>query len=189
MEFTLYYHGELHSNGGARHKHDLRKAFHGQLKELWQQHPLTLMQEYLQPSRDLANLLNPHWASLLVEKGAFQFAPLVSEQLHLVAELELFLLQPSEPGKILSQAADIDNRLKTLFDALQMPDSNQMPEEPPSEGESPFFCVLENDRLITKVSIRTGRLLEPTDHSSEVRLFLNVNIHRTQFTHLNQHIG
>ena len=40
MEFTLYYCGDLKANRGAKDKHRLRRHFHKQLKELWDQPPL-----------------------------------------------------------------------------------------------------------------------------------------------------
>jgi hypothetical protein len=56
---------------------------------------------------------------------------------------------------------DIDNRLKTLFDALQIPDANQdYQSNPPAADERPLFCLLENDRLISKVTVETDTLLE-----------------------------
>ncbi len=41
MNFTLYYRGQLKSNGGPKEKHLLRKSFHPQLKTLWSQEPLS----------------------------------------------------------------------------------------------------------------------------------------------------
>lgn len=192
MEFTLYYHGELRSNGTAKHKHEIRKHFHEQLKVLWQQKPLNRFTHYLQaePPEVMKADGQGGWTSLIRKRGPFEFAPLVSEQLKLVAGLDVYLLQPSEPGMIVTQSADIDNRLKTLFDALQMPDENQTPEdEVPGMEETPFYCVLENDRLITKVSIETGRLLEPVEKLSEVRLFIKVTVRPTEFTFTNADIG
>ncbi len=171
MEFTLYYHGELLSNGSPKHKHAIRKVFHRQLRVLWQQRPLSQYADYLSEKGEI---------SLLAPQGNYQFASLVCEKLHLVAELEIFLLQPSEPGKIITQGADIDNRLKTLFDAPQKPDNNQTPDDSPQEDEQPFLCALENDRLITAVNIRTGRLLESVEKSNEVRLFITVQLKTAQ---------
>ena len=161
------------------------------MKVLWDKKPLNRFTRFLQaePPEVLKIDEKDNWMSLIRPRGAFKFAPLVSEQLHLVAGLDVFILQPSEQGKILTQSADIDNRLKTLFDALQMPDENQTPEGDPDFDEDPFFCVLENDRLITKVSIETGTLLEPTDKASEVRLFIKVIVKPTQFTFANADIG
>jgi hypothetical protein len=49
-----------------------------------------------------------------------------------------------------SSHGDIDNRLKTLFDCLTLPDPNQGYEaETPAQDELPYFyCLLEDDRLI-----------------------------------------
>ncbi|MDX2469004.1 MAG: hypothetical protein QNL04_00340 [SAR324 cluster bacterium] len=176
MEFILHYHGELFSNGTPKHKHFIRKKFHEQLKILWGEPPLSQYRDFLQKENPAKR---DDWQSIIFSQGEHDFAPLICEKLGLVADLDLFILQPAEPGKILNQAADIDNRLKTLFDALQKPDDNQTPEGAPDAGEAPFFCVMEDDRLITQINIRTGRLLEPTDRVSEVRLFLRVNIKST----------
>ena len=35
----------------------------------------------------------------------------------------------------------------------------------PSPGEDPFYCLLEDDRLITSVTVTTDRLLVPQDSS------------------------
>ena len=176
MEFILHYHGDLFSNGTPKHKHFIRKKFHEQLKILWEEPPLAQYKDFLQKENPTER---EDWQSIIFAQAEHDFAPLICEKLGLVADLDLFILQPAEPGKILNQAADIDNRLKTLFDALQKPDDNQTPEGPPDDGETPFFCVMENDRLITQINIRTGRLLEPTERLSEVRLFLRVTIKST----------
>src|ERR1700681_1441943 len=45
------------------------------------------------------------------------------------------------------------------------------------DGETPFYCLLEADRLITRVSVETDRLLEAVlqvSPSSEVALFIRV---------------
>jgi hypothetical protein len=64
----------------------------------------------------------------------------------------------------LIQSADIDARLKMLFDALKVPnDAGQLGGyQQPEQDEDPFCCLLEDDQLITHVSVKTGVLLEPT---------------------------
>lgn len=161
MEFVLHYRGELKSNGGAQDKHRIRKTFHPQLKMLWDQPPLKYFRELLDPSEN---------GTIIRELGDFRFAPLFALHLNFLAELEITLLRPELPGGILQSGGDIDNRLKTLFDALAMPSQlNAMPGSiQPSDGETPFFCVLEDDKLITKVSVQTHWLLEPVGSLSEV---------------------
>ncbi len=62
-----------------------------------------------------------------------------------------------------------------------------MPKEPtelpkkdiPGVDENPFFCLLEDDNLITKISVSTNRLLLPINSSIDVQLFIDVNIKPT----------
>lgn len=87
------------------------------------------------------------------------------------------------PGSIVSSGGDIDNRLKTLLDALKMPkEPNEIPrDDTPETDENPFYCLLEDDGLITKLSIDTAQLLE----KSEDRTFVNALVHvRTKVTRL-----
>jgi hypothetical protein len=62
---------------------------------------------------------------------------------------------------------DVDNRLTTIFDALRMPKGpqelgagTQQGKVSPASNENPFFVLLEDDRLITHVSVTTDMLLE-----------------------------
>ena len=71
---------------------------------------------------------------------------------------------------------------KTLFDALRMPKNlGETGKVAPQADESPFFCLLEDDRLITEVRVTTDRLLllpnkpnvEPNDCFAIIRVKLN----------------
>jgi hypothetical protein len=170
MEFTLVYQGILKTNGNAKQKQKIRRTFHSQLKRLWQYPPLDTMQDMLQENPPKKN------SSILKSIGQFQYAPLINNKLGNVAELEIIFLRPSPPGSVIIQGGDIDNRLKTLFDALRMP---QVPAEIPAgdlpdENEKPFFCLLEDDVLITRVSVETDRLLESEEPPSHVHLVIRV---------------
>lgn len=170
MKFTLTYQGPLKAKSGgeksrATHEHEIRKKIHGQLKELWKvQYPLPgissgLASHIAGPGRSARLLIE----KLCHEKGPFRFVPLVSESMGLVCGLDIQFLRRSPPGEIVKHGGDLDNRLKTLFDALRVPDtlgSYQKPED----SESPFFfCLLEDDALITEVNVSTDMLLEPAE--------------------------
>ncbi len=100
----------------------------------------------------------------------FQLTPLAAEKTSLVAELDIVLLRPEAPGCTVTRAGDIDNRLKTLLDAIKVPSEATAlpPAARPEEDETPFFCLLEDDNLITRLDVRTERLLEPGLEPSEV---------------------
>jgi len=169
MEFTLHYRGALKSQARPPEKHEIRRHFHKQLKILWNQRPLKGRENALL-NRDGGEI------SLIRQVRNFTFASIVSDCIHLVAELDITLLRPERPGSIIGQGGDIDNRLKTLFDALKVPsDHSDLPANvSPESGEDPFFCLLEDDRLITRVSVSTAQFLEETSDPTEVVLLIRV---------------
>lgn len=87
---------------------------------------------------------------------------LVSEGNDLLAELDITILRPAIPGALINHGGDLDNRLKTLLDALRIPDSGELSSDwTPHEDEVPFHCLLSDDKLVTSIAIRSDRLLEP----------------------------
>jgi len=74
-------------------------------------------------------------------------ALVVLAQLCLLAELDILMLRPEAPGAIIS-SGDIDNSLKTLFDALRVPNNEQEVggSARQSSWASPTFTLLEDDR-------------------------------------------
>lgn len=175
MRFTLTYTGDLRANARPQQKHDIRKVFHKQMRTLWSQEPLLANKSWHDRSnpRTKVNLNRP--------LGAFRFVPLVSKDLYLVCELSIFMLRPEPPGSLITQGGDIDNRLKTLFDALRMPhNESELPKgSAPEADQDPFFCLLEDDNLITAVSVKTDRLLVPTENMNEVHLDIQVETRAT----------
>ena len=177
MEFRLTYEGVLKASGnnqGGRgtHKHAIRKIFHKQLKRLWGIHPY-LSQGYPIEFRYDPNvapyLADVHhtpiadWLADQYNINGYRFVPLVREKLSLICSLNVLFLRPDRPGAML-KSGDIDGRLKTLLDALQMPvkKENLGGYLAPDEDENPFYCLLENDGLITHLSVETDVLLQPT---------------------------
>lgn len=129
--------------------------------------------------------------TVIRELGGFRFANLVCEQLRLIAELDIILLKPEPPGHVITHAGDIDNRLKTLFDALRMPKgANEIPAgDKPREEEAPFFCLLEDDNLITRVAVTTDRLLASGRDSAHVSMVIHVTTKITEMLLGNTGLG
>lgn len=194
MEFTLVYQGPLKANGGIEDKQCIRREFHKQLVELWKQEPLS---SRTQDSPVLLNnvvtdgMLSTNLTSLMQSVNNFQFIPLVSSKLNLIADLDITFLRPEPPGCIITQGGDIDNRLKTLFDAFRIPKvSQEIPNgDIPGPNENPFYCLLEDDNLITKVAVRTDRLLKPCNDSSFVELLIIVRTKITRMSWDNMDLG
>src|SRR5207248_1320521 len=121
----------------------------------------------------------------------YRFVPLVTEDMFLSCGLEILFLR--QDGPIL-QAGDIDGRLKTLFDALTMPRHAEQLKgfEIPGDGEDPFYCLLEDDSLISNVRVETDVLLEPTGETTDKhdsRLIITVRLKPNAVMMRNLHFG
>lgn len=180
MRFVLHYRGPLKSNGNPMHKHEIREAFHEQLKRLWTQPPLSehpKLLEYHRRREGDYSLPRPF--------GSFVFVPLIAGEMNVVVELSVVLLRPEAPGQLITQGGDIDNRVKTLFDVLAMPrHSNAIPANAtPTADQKPFFfCLLEDDNLVTSVSVKTEQLLESCLDASMVDVIIEVKTKVTRVT-------
>ena len=185
MRFTLYYKGPLRSNRGPTEKQQIRRALHPQLRCLWLQPPLDAFRDWLSPVPKHAEV------SLIETVGSFQFAPLISERIHMIAELDIEMLRPGPPGDLISHAGDLDNRIKTLLDALRVPrEATSLPKnDAPQAGESPFYCLLSDDRLVTHLSVRTDRLLDDFAKPDEVVLLMHITTRALTLTYANVGLG
>ena len=173
MNFRLYYRGKLKANSGPKEKQGLREVFHCQLKDLWGQAPLSdLAKNFLDPKYEL---------SAIKEIKDWKFSSIVNSNNHLVAKLDITFLCPEEPGKLVRQGGDIDNRLKTLLDALSLPQENQIANKLQIEEQTPLHCLLEDDKLIVGLSVSVDRLLDCQD-KSEVVLIIHVDISPIKLT-------
>jgi hypothetical protein len=178
MQFRLLYSGALYAHQGEdrlaqrrKHVHDIRRQFHKQLKKLWNDHPVLANKAFAkspvigaQPIRDF-------------QVSGFLFRPLANETNGLICGLDILLLRDGKPGKALT---DIDNRLKTIFDALRMgKEASELDGMEPKGDESPFYVVLQDDRLITHLSVTADTLLDPVPGvapENAVRVVINVSI-------------
>lgn len=196
MEFRLTYQGLLLStqrdplthqrDANADHKHEIRRVFHRQLKRLWEVTPFLRTGQRSGPGLILDETgpdVNAYYdvasiASRSPRYSNFRFVPLVRAELALICGIDVLFLRPHPPGEVI-QSGDIDNRLKTLFDALRLPAGNERYENRAADGdELPyFFCLLDDDRLITKFSVETDQLLETEGSNlNEVMLVITVRL-------------
>jgi hypothetical protein len=197
MDFCLRYKGPLPANSGPREKHTIRRAFHPQLRALWNEHPLlagsstipliglresTSAGDEADPQNPFVRATRTEWIASKHRRGAFYFTPLVTKELELICGLDIQFFRREAPGGLIQRGGDIDNRIKTLFDALRVPDEGQIDRIGPADDEVPFYCLLQDDVLVTAFSVRTERLLEPPvvgEKPTDVALTINVRIATT----------
>lgn len=184
MQFRLIYSGCLYGTGNdtkvrqrALHVHDIRRNFHKQLDKLWRDHPV-LANSQFNKSGVIGE--SPIYS---FDREGYNFIPLVNDRNGLICALDILMLRDGRPGGTLT---DVDNRLKTIFDALRMPKDAQelgagsdRGKQNPASDENPFYVVLEDDKYITHLSVTTDTLLDPVlavPAENAVRLIINVTI-------------
>ena len=201
IEFWLTYDGLLSSTRGKaaknqidskwEHKHHVRQCFHDQLKNLWEQHPV--LKRWLHGHPVWTEVFKSDSGGSLVDQRArqypfngFNFVPLVIDGWAMVCSLEIVYLRQGAAGNLFENH-DIDNRIKTLIDALKMPSVGELGEiysdgssVQPTRDQKPFFALLENDSLVTKLTVDADTLLAPTgkvpesQNSADSRVFIKV---------------
>jgi hypothetical protein len=191
MEFRLLYAGELLSSGNhpkPENKHKIRKALHPQLRNLWltkgnlrqyaafvgNETPPHGGTEEEKFERGIVSI-GKHW-----ERGGFHFVPIVTDKFALRCSVDILLLRPHEKQIIQPDTSDLDGKVKTIFDALQIPESAGSL-SPVEEGENPFFVLLSNDNLISQVRVTADQLLalpgqqQPKASDSYVLVHIKIN--------------
>jgi hypothetical protein len=201
MRFHLVYQGPLPSSGNSSKKPGsvvaIRKALSPQIEYLWKTH--NALQTLLKTGakritgtsfgvsgppptpRQMAERFPDHFEDCCrnIDMGGKWYMPLVRQSLNLACELDILFLRQQDPGVLVSQGGDIDNRIKVLLDALRMPERDEHDRDPP-EGAG-LFTLMQSDTLITRLNVDTDRLLTPqTDKPHEVNLVIAVKVNVLQ---------
>jgi hypothetical protein len=164
VDFTLTYDGPLPAKASPTKKHEIRRQLHPQLLDL-RSDPVVKNVDKVPP----------------VKVGDYTFTSIVHPFFSFRTKLDILMLKPETSGKIIT-GGDIDNRLKTLFDALTRPRHAQdIPRNwVPGPNEQPLHCLLDDDALISSVTVRTDRLLAPAT-PTHVKLIIGVSVRTTRF--------
>jgi hypothetical protein len=203
MKFTLTYDGELPSTGNSSRKvekkWEVKKHFDPQLRELWAVHPALREMQYRSTwpksggwfveghhsvdTKDRKRQVKTEDDIDLLELATCEgrtFLPLVRSSLLLTCGLKILFLRKETPGKIY-QGGDIDNRIKTLLDALSVPKYKESVVVSDQTVSDPIYCLLEDDSLISSLSVDTQTLLTGQDANvSQVRLIIEVDVKVSQ---------
>jgi len=190
IEFTLTYEGPLPTSktSAVKAKQAIRRKFHTQIATYWKIGPLSATHNEIKHGITFWDCFKK---SHLAVKSGFTFIPVAPQALKLACGLDIVFLRPKgtqEGDPLITHGGDIDNRLKVLFDALRMPHkSDEIPrgDKPQADEQPYFYCLLEDDAQITKISVRTDWLLKPNSDPSAVQLVIGVSLRATAMTDLN----
>ena len=191
MEFRLIYEGPLYAEKSfsdsrqprLKHKQDIRHHFHRQLCELWEvDSRLNGLARVRGQMRDETTGELLSFATYLDavghrhQTGGIKWVPLVSDRLGNACSLNILFLRREPKGGII-QSGDLDNRIKTLFDALRIPEAKEIPSDAAPESQpNPFFCLMSNDTLITDFRVTADRFLVPSEKGGDANVHLVIEV-------------
>ena len=165
LEFRLAYQGILQGEGDSKHKHEIRRYLHKQLLNLWKiKEPLKSRGNFYSRREESGNVIEKNGIQLVADAhqmGNKRFVPVVRREWGLTCALDVLILRRDHFPLITS--GDLDNRIKTLFDALRIPDVGQY-----CEGdEDPLYCLLEDDKLVAELRVTADLLTAPPEQIVE----------------------
>jgi hypothetical protein len=202
MKFTLIYDGPLPPSPQkrARYAAEIRNKLHVQMKDLWDTHVImrqlvhvarvhrspttmlggsrlpTVLPDYASPPPPIIGQGMVDLTAPISISGIGSFMPIVRNSLYLACGIDILFLRHIEPTRLFEQSGDIDNRLKCFFDALSIPDINQAKAGEPACSD-PLCVLLENDRLISDFSLRSGVLLGKSEKDKyDVRIQADIAV-------------
>jgi hypothetical protein len=189
MKFALSYEGPLPSSGNPRDPSKPPK-----LSEIWTiRNHICPQIHRLFETHGAFRGANGHSNALIeavkhpIKVDGKEFYPLARASFKLKCELQIEMLVNHPIATVITNVGDLDNRLKTLFDALRSPQNPQeikgyMP------NIDPYCCLLENDVLISAVQIETLRNIgAPLDAAIDhVRLNIRVRLEPTEWAFVNE---
>lgn len=203
MEFRMLYYGRLLSGNKphAENKHEVRRYLSPQLERLveckpslysacaregfrWfndhaQDHQEVIEKAPTMSVDDNRRMMYGFWTRFMSEKWArakHGFIPLITEEMDIRCSLDILFLRPGNPGRIIERT-DLDNRLKTLIDALKVPDTM---DGIPAASSDPIYCLLQDDKLISEIKVVSDNLLflpgEKTVTPNDAFLVISVTV-------------
>ncbi len=129
----------------------------------------------------------PGFVTTRTEVAGHTFIPAVSSRVFLYAELDILIMRQQYPGVLISEQGDIDNRVKTLFDALRLPSKGEITNFSEENRATlaqheEIYCLLEDDRLVTKVTVATDRWLGCPLRSTDTLAIIQVQLKASKLT-------
>ena len=156
MKITLTHRGILPASRRPPEKIDrIRQDFHRQLKKIWGRDQLAILEE---------------WSSGNFSAGAPDFRkrfpnrtylPIISDKINARVRLTLILYKGVNEKNPAYHHGDIDNRAKSIIDALCAP--NQESRIPISAPCRDTICLMSDDSLVDSLTVETAPLLAEDD--------------------------
>jgi hypothetical protein len=156
LKITLTYQGILPASKRPPEKIDqIRQEFHRQLNKIWGRDQLAILEEW----RD--NKFSAGAPDFRKQFGNITYLPIASEEIHARVRLTLTLYKGIREDHPAYSHGDIDNRAKSIIDALCVPvQQSRIPNCAPLRDT---ICLMSDDSLVDTLTVETASLLAEND--------------------------
>jgi len=173
LEFRLVYQGLLYGSDAEHthreHKDNIRQYLHKQLVKLWQiKEPLKSAAESTERIDDFSQgslkTTSRTGLEIVADKhkiGDQRFIPIITRELALACALDVLILRRDHFPVI--NSGDLDNRIKTILDALRIPAPNEFR----AGSANPLYVLLEDDKLVSELRVTADLLMAPPEQIVE----------------------
>ncbi len=157
MELVLTYEGHIPSKGSSNAAvWRMRTCFDQQLRKVWGKPPFEVLKKW-EDSNFAANA--PKFTRVL---GGHTFVPFYGADVGIGIDLDIRLLTGMPDKKAILSAGDLDNRVKRIIDALQIPtQKGELIADLQPAGR--FHCLVENDSAVLSLKASLGVYLGSDD--------------------------
>lgn len=165
MQITLKYRGivpSAQSGGGNKkteHISKMRLCFHEQLKKLWGQPPFQVLKDWLETGFEASA---PDFTQTV---STVRYLPFFDEKrIGIAVGLKITLLsgEPNNAPQLISKG-DLDNRIKSIIDALQPPQSNSQSDDEVKLND--IYCLMGDDEAVKEIKATTRPFLASQSHN------------------------
>ncbi|MCF4097182.1 hypothetical protein [Maritalea mediterranea] len=164
MKITLTYRGVVpsaHSGGGknkSAHISNMRLAFHEQLKRLWGQPPFEVLKEWEQSDFKAGA---PEFIRAVGETNYIPYFDVQKVGIAVGLNITLLSGEPHNAPQLISKG-DLDNRVKSIIDALHPPQKDNLSE---NEKElNRIHCLMGDDEAVKELTASTRPFLASESH-------------------------
>jgi|HubBroStandDraft_1064217.scaffolds.fasta_scaffold53452_2 hypothetical protein len=199
MRFRMLFSGEIKAHKELDikppHKHAIRTYLSPQLERLWQtkeglrryasvtgakaraarREQDSVGGVYCEENR-LAGL---EYLADFNKKQSTRFIPLIVPAFCLRCRIDVLLLRPEDTPNHILQSGDLDNRVKTLFDGMRIPNDDALVDD-----GGTHFVLLQDDSLISELSVVGDNLLtlpgKPRVGTSDAFAVIDVQLETTE---------
>ena len=115
-------------------------------------------------------------------RNGYEFFPLAPFSSQCSASLKIRILDRQQRGYLIGSGGDIDNRLKTILDALRIPNEGTDMKGIAPGNQNKVYTLLEDDRQVSSLSVEISRWMVDGP-SDEVLVIIDIETHEEQTTY------